>query len=81
MRFKQPAILHGLPRDLAIIGSGRGAAVNEYAEHLSTALLCELVQSGRSLDELYLQHVKVCRDCHEFVVEFCAGEKRLQQPE
>ena len=73
MRFRQPAILHGLPHGLAISGD---TPKREYPEHLSQDLLKEFARIGRSLEEVYGEHVKQCRDCHDFFMEFCSGEKR-----
>jgi hypothetical protein len=78
MRFKQPAILHGLPRNLAVSGDTKK---RDYPEHLSVSVLQELVRTGRSVEALYSKHVEECRDCYDFFMEFCAGERRLANPE
>jgi hypothetical protein len=80
MRFRQPAILHGLPRDMAAGAPSGGtmrsksAANTGNGEHLSPELLYATVKSGSSLSEVYIRHLKECRDCREFAAEFCPGE-------
>ena len=80
MRFRQPAIFHGLPRDLAVSAPNGGAIRSKYAgsaangEHVSPELLRAMVKSGSSLNEVYIRHLKECRDCRDFVAEFCPGE-------
>lgn len=70
MRFRQPAILHGLPRELtASIPGG-----TQKSEHLSFELLHAMLKSGSSLNEVYIRHLKECRDCRDLVAEFCPGE-------
>ena len=76
MRLRHQYIISGLPRDVSILVSGDentqsgGARKAQFAEHLSRELLWDIVRSGRSLDERYVQHVSDCRDCREFVAEF-----------
>ena len=70
MRFRQPAILHGLPRELA---ASRPCST-QNSEHLSFELLRSMLKSGSSLSEVYIRHLKECRDCRDLVAEFCPGE-------
>src|SRR5262249_23374753 len=45
-------------------------SAKEQAEHLSDDALWAMVKSKQSLPDAYVQHVKDCRDCREFVREF-----------
>ena len=38
--------------------------------HVSASLLWNVVNSGRSLDRIYVKHTQQCRDCREFVSDF-----------
>ncbi len=42
----------------------------EQNEHVSSELLWKTVKSGKSLDKVYVEHAKICRDCREFIEEF-----------
>jgi hypothetical protein len=70
MRFRQPAILHGLPRDLTAWAPGS----TQNSAHLSFELLHSMSQSGSSLNQVHIRHLKECRDCRDLVAEFCPGE-------
>src|SRR6266481_8312939 len=69
MRLRHQYIISGLPRDVTLLGSDdensaqpEAARRAQFPEHLSRDLLWNMVRSGRSLDERYVQHVKDCRD-------------------
>lgn len=77
MRLSHPFIFSGLPRDVGLLGPTdekrvpvANARVEQQQEHLSTDLLWDVVKSGRPLDDVYLRHVSVCRDCRQFIAEF-----------
>lgn len=51
-------------------------SLKEYPEHLSDDVLWAIVKSNRRLPDAYVQHVKNCRDCREFVWEFSSEARR-----
>ena len=53
------------------------ASTEPRAEHLSSDLLWTLVKSSRRLDQTYVQHTNVCRDCCEFVGDFSRDARAL----
>ena len=75
MRLSHPIIFSGLPRDATLLTGESGSQFSsteaaQYAEHLSQNLLWDIVKTGRSLPEFYIQHANDCRDCRDFVREF-----------
>ena len=51
-------------------------SVKEWPEHLSDAVLWTIVKSEQCLPDAYVQHVKECRDCRQFVWEFSIEARR-----
>ena len=47
-----------------------GVSMQEHGDHLSADVLWATVKKGQPLAKAYVQHIKDCRDCREFVSEF-----------
>src|SRR5262245_22889546 len=64
-------------RGITKIKPGSKAPMNAYAEHLSLYSLWNNIKSGRSLDDVCIQHTARCRGCREFVWELSRDARAL----